>query len=220
MIGPPAVNGKEVEILKADEIATVLERLAGHALYPVVAVDLATGLRRGELLALPWSNVNLDAASLRVELSLEETKAGLRLKEPKTAHGKRTISLPPNAVTALREHKVKQLELRMQLGLGKPADDALVFCQPDGSPIIPSWLSYTWRNTCLSLKLPKVTFHALRHTHASALIDAGVDVVKISHRLGHSSPVVTLRIYAHLFSTDDSAAAAAIEAAMRTPVQR
>jgi integrase len=198
----------------------VLDKLAGHQLFAIAAVDLATGLRRGELSALRWSNVDLDAATLRVERSLEETKAGLRFKPPKPAHGRRTISLPANAVTALREHKVKQLELRMQLGLGKPADDALVFCQPDGSPIVPSWLSYTWRNTCISLKLPRVSFHSLRHAHASALIAAGVDVVKISRRLGHSSPVVTLRIYAHLFSTDDSAAAAAIEAAMRTGAQR
>jgi integrase len=144
----------------------------------------------------------------------------LRFKPPKTAHGRRTISLPPNAVTALREHRRKQLETRLALGLGRPEPDALVFCQPDGSPIVPCWLSYTWRNTCISLKLPRVTLHALRHTHASALIAAGVDVVKISRRLGHSSPVVTLRIYAHLFNTDDSAAAAAIEAAMRTQAQR
>jgi integrase len=151
---------------------------------------------------------------------LEETKAGLRFKPPKTAHGRRTISLPPNVVAALREHRRKQLETRLALGLGRPVADALVFCQPNGSPIAPSWLSYTWRNTCVSLKLPKVTLHALRHTHASALIAAGVDVVKISRRLGHSSPVVTLRIYAHLFNADDSAAVEAIEAAMRTRPQR
>ena len=114
----------------------------------------------------------------------------------------------------------KQLEIRLALGLGRPEPDGLVFCRPDGSPVAPSWLSYTWRNTCVRLALPRVTFHALRHTHASALIAAGVDVVKISRRLGHSSPVVTLRIYAHLFSTDDSAAADAIEVAMRTRLQR
>lgn len=144
----------------------------------------------------------------------------LRLKAPKTAHGFRTISLPANVVAALRDHRRSQLETRLLLGLGRPEPDALVFCQPDGSPLAPSWLSYTWRNTCVSLKLPRVTFHALRHTHASALIAAGVDVVAISRRLGHSSPVVTLRIYAHLFNKDDSAAAAAIEAAMRTQRQR
>lgn len=82
----------------AEEIATVLHKLEGHALYAIAAVDLGTGLRRGELLALPWSNLDLDGACLRVERSLEETKAGLRFKGPKTVHGKRMLALPPNAV--------------------------------------------------------------------------------------------------------------------------
>ena len=220
VISPPKVEDKEVEILDAKEIAAVLRKLEDHALYAIVAVDLATGLRRGELLALPWSNIDLDGASLRVERSLEETKAGLRFKAPKTVHGRRTISLPPNAVAVLREHRRKQLEMRLALGLGRPQPDALVFCEPDGSSTLPSKLSYTWRNTRISKDLPRVTFHALRHTHASALIAAGVDVVAISRRLGHSNPVVTLRVYAHLFNKDDSAAAAAIEATLRTRSER
>jgi integrase len=113
VISPPPVEAEEVEILTAAEIAVVLDKLAGHHLFAIAAVDLATGLRRGELLALPWSNVDLDAATLRVERSLEETKAGLRFKPPKTAHGRRTISLPPSTVTALREHRRKQLETRL-----------------------------------------------------------------------------------------------------------
>ena len=91
----------------AEDMTTVLRKLEDHALYSVVAFDLATGLRRGELLALPWANVDLNGASLRVERSLEETKAGLRFKAPKTVHGRRTISLPPNAVAVLREHRRK-----------------------------------------------------------------------------------------------------------------
>lgn len=215
VISPPKIEEEEVEILTVGEIAAVLRGLEGHDLYPFVNLDLATGLRRGELLALPWCNVNLDKLSLRVERAVEETRNGLRIKAPKTKHGRRTISFPANTAAVLREHRKKQLELRLQLGLGKPEPDALVFCNPDGSLIKPSWLSYTWRNTCKSLKLPKVTFHAFRHTHASALIAAGLDVVAISRRLGHSSAVVTLRVYGHLFKQDDSAAAAAIEAAMK-----
>ena len=95
-----------------------------------------------------------------------------------------------------------------------------MFCKPDGSPMSPDGLSKAWRSTVKLLGLPKVTFHALRHTHASALIAAGLDVVKTSRRLGHSDPTVTLRIYAHLFDNSDAAAAAAIEAAMRTHPQR
>jgi integrase len=204
----------------AEEIATVLHKLDGHALSPIVALDLATGLRRGELLALPWSNLDLEAATLRVDRSLEETRAGLRFKAPKTKHGRRTISLPPSAVEALKGYRRYQLELRLAHGLGRPNADALVFCKPDGSPMSPDGLSKAWRAAVVALQLPRVTFHALRHTHASALIAAGLDVVKISRRLGHADPTVTLRTYAHLFDKVDTAAASAIEAALRTRSER
>jgi len=157
---------------------------------------------------------------VRIERSLEETKSGLRFKPPKTKHGKRTISLPPNAVAVLREHRRKLLETRMALGLGKPYADALLFGEADGSPRRPDQLSWLWRSACKSLKLPMVSFHALRHTHASALIAAGLDVVVISRRLGHGSPHVTLRVYGHLFKRDDSAAAKAMEATIRTRSER
>ena len=220
LIAPPKVEDQEVEILGADEMATVLRKLENHALNAIVALVLATGLRRGEVLALPWSNLDLNGASLRVERSLEQTKAGLRFKAPKTHHGRRTISLPPSAVAVLHEHRRKQLEMRLALGLGRPEPDDLVFCKPDGSAMTPDSLSKAWRAAVAALGLPKVTFHALRHTHASALIAAGLDVVKISRRLGHGNPTVTLRVYAHLFDTSDDAAAAAIETAMRTHPKR
>jgi integrase len=139
----------------------------------------------------------------------------LRFKAPKTKHGRRAVSLPPGAVAALRDHRRKQLELRMALGLGRPEPGALVFCSADGSPLSPDNLSRDWGRACKALGLPQVTFHALRHTHVSALIAANVDVVQISRRIGHSSPAVTLRIYAHLFKSADTAAADAIEAALR-----
>jgi integrase len=160
-------------------------------------VDLATGMRRGELLAVRLSDVDLDGAKIRIERSLEETKKGLRFKEPKTKHGNRTISLPPNAVAALRERRRKLLETRMALGLGKPDADTLVFGEVDGSPTPPNRLARRWQDACVSLGLPRVSFHALRHTHASALIAAGLDVVLISRRLGHANPTVTLNVYGH-----------------------
>ena len=219
IISPPKVEEGEVEILTAEEIAVVLKGLDGHELAPMVHLDLATGLRRGELLPLAWTSLDLEACTVRVVRAIEETKAGLRLKVPKSANGRRTVRFPADTAAVLRTHRRKQLEQRVALGLGKPGKDALVFCNLDGSLIAPSWLSYTWRNTRDRLNLPKVRFHAFRHTHASALIAAGLDVVAVCRRLGHSSPVVTLRTYAHLFNRDDSAAVAAIEAAMRTQGQ-
>ncbi len=217
---PPKVEQGEVEILTAEQIALVLEKLQGHQLYPIAALALATGTRRGELLGLHLGDLDLDAATLRIERSLEETAAGLRFKPPKTKRGRRTISLPAHAVAVLRAHWRQQLEYRMALGLGKPDAATLLFSRPDGSPLSPDNLSRDWRRVCRSLGLPLVTFHALRHTHASALIASGLDVVQIAHRLGHGSPVVTLKTYAHLFDKSDSAAAAAIENVLRTPRER
>jgi integrase len=220
IISPPAVNADEIEILTADEVSLVLQKLEGHDLYLISALGLATGMRRGGLLGLQIGDVDLDGAELKVERSLEETAEGLRFKPPKTKHGRRTISLPPSAVAALRELRVKQLEMRMALGLGRPADDTLVFSHFDGSPISPRKLSRDWLRACVALKLPRVMFHALRHTHASALIASGLDVVVISRRLGHANPTVTLNIYSHLFNPKDTAAADAIERVMRTGKER
>jgi integrase len=103
----------------------------------------------------------------------------------------------------------------MALGMGKPDGEALLFCKPDGSPLSPDNLSRDWRRACRSLGLLMVMFHALRHTHASALIDAKMDVVQVSRRLGHGSPVITLETYAHLFRTADGAAAEAAEGLFR-----
>jgi integrase len=216
-ISPPRVETREIEILTAEEIAETLAKLEGHPLYSIAASALATGMRRGELLGLQLGDLDLDGASLRVERSLEETASGLRFKAPKTEHGRRTISLPAHAVAVLRAHWRQQLEYRLALGLGKPGPETLVFSEPDGSPMSPDAMSWRWRSACKSLGLPRVSFHALRHTHASALIAAGVDVVQISRRLGHVNPSITLKVYAHLFRTKDTASAAAIENVLRTP---
>jgi integrase len=106
------------------------------------------------------------------------------------------------------------------LGLGKfEEDDALVFPGLDGAPMSPGALSAEWRDAADKIGLTGVSLHSLRHTHASQLIDAGVDVVTISKRLGHASPAITLKIYAHLSRKDDGKAAAAIDVALSAKPQ-
>ncbi len=216
----PKVEDKEIQILLADQIQPVLAALEGHPLQAVGVLALSSGARRGELLALRWSDVDLDGGTMRIERSLEQTKAGLKFKAPKTKHGRRVVTLPPIALDALRAHRRRQLELRLVLGQGKPEAGALVFSTHDGSPIPPNNLSRDWRRFVKARKLPAVSFHALRHSHASALIASGVDPLTVSRRIGHASPVVTLSIYAHLFEKTDAVAANAIEAALRTGKER
>jgi integrase len=97
---------------------------------------------------------------------------------------------------------------------GKLTEDDLLFPVLDGSLPSPRAFSADWADVAAGIGMPDITFHALRHTHASQLIDAGVDVVTISKRLGHSNPNITLRIYAHLFRQKDDKAAEAINEAL------
>jgi integrase len=213
---PPKVEGEEILVLDRDRVRLLVERLRGHSMYPVAITALFTGLRRGELLALRWCRVDLDSADKHITVceAIEETRAGIRFKTPKSRNSARDVSLPDVVVEALRDHRRQQLETRFALGLGKLADDALVFPTPDGSPHSPRAFSREWGYVAASVGLPEITFHALRHTHASHLIDAGIDVVKISRRLGHASPTITLGTYAHLFSKRDDKSSAAINAAV------
>jgi integrase len=213
-VSPPKVERIEIAILTADQIADALRRIEDHPLHSIAALAVATGMRRGEICSLAWGAVDLDAATVRVDCSLEETAAGLRVKPPKTRHGHRTISLPKSTVEILREHYRRQLEHRLLLGLGRSGAEDWVFPLFDSSPYPPDKLSRDWGNVVRDRKLPRVMFHALRHSHASALIAAGVDIVTVSKRLGHGSPAITLGVYAHLFNRTDALAAQAMERAL------
>jgi integrase len=218
---PPKVPHAEIEILSRDQAQTVLQRLLGRPIYIVVLLALTTGMRRGELLALRWRDVDFEGAKVRVEQSLEETKSGLRFKSPKTKHGRRTIALAASVVAELRLYWKHQQEQRLRLGMGKMPDDGLVLPRWDGSPRSPNSVTKEWIRALRELKLPGVSLHALRHTHASHLIASGMDVLTISRRLGHGSPTITLGAYGHLFSNTDEQAAQTVEAAFgRTLTER
>ena len=168
-------------------------------------------MRRGEILALRWQDVDLDGGKLAVGQSLEQTAAGLKFKGPKTKYGRRAITLPAATIAELRAHRLAQQQQRLALGAGKAPDGALVFGTWEGEPRTPNSLSKGWSDAMTAMGL-KCTFHALRHTHASSLIAAGLDILTISRRLGHASPTITLGVYGHLFSNTDDRAAQIMDA--------
>jgi integrase len=211
---PPRVPRAEIEILDPEEIKTVLKALRGRPLYPVAVIALATGMRRGELAALRWSDVDFDGGKIHVERSLEQTNAGLAFKAPKTKAGRRIVAIPSSISAEMREHWWRQQEQRLALGMGKAGPDDLVFARVDGTPWPPDNMTTSWQKTIAALRLPKITLHALRHTHVSQLIASGLDVVTVSRRIGHSNPTVTLGVYSHLFGNTDEKAAAAVETAL------
>lgn len=215
LVSPPRVEAAEIQILSPDQWTAMLRKLRGKPLYLIGATLLGTGMRRGELCALRWKDLDLDAGKLRVEQSLEQTKAGLRFKSPKTKHGRRTITLAPSLVTELRTHWKDQQEQRLRLGIGKAPADGLVFARWDGQPHQPDRLTRQWSDA-MKVIGQNATLHSLRHTHASHLIAQGVDVLSISRRLGHGSPTITLAVYGHLFADAQDRAAAIMETAFST----
>lgn len=215
-VKPPKVAEIEIEILTADQVATVRAKLVDHPLLPVFELAIGSGMRRGEICGLTWGDLDLARGVVRVERALEQTAAGVRVKPPKTRHGRRAVALPGAAAEALREHWRAQCALRLQLGIGRPSAADCIFPSPASAtfaPRSPDALSDAWRDAVHWRKLPKVTFHALRHSHASALIAAGVDVLTVSRRLGHANASITLNVYGHLVEQNGDKAAAAIDAA-------
>lgn len=212
-VHPPKVPEREIEIASDAEISTVLDHLRArdHSLYTIAVLALATGARRGELCALRWQDVDLDGGAIRIERSLEQTAAGLAFRAPKTKKSRRSVSIPPSTVTELRAHRLAQQEQRLALGLGRIAPEGLVFAMPDGSPRKPKALTGDWLRACAAAG-SRINLHSLRHVHVSNLIRAGVDVLAISRRVGHASPMLTLSRYGHLVASTDDRATQAVGA--------
>jgi integrase len=194
------------------DVPGLIEKLRGHRLYVISIVALFTGMRLGEVLALRDQSLDLDRGVVRVREALEPVGTEVRFKPPKSKAGRRDISLPAIVIETLRTHRRELLETRMRLGLGRLNPEDLLFADLEGRPLAPRGISMAWATFATQVGMPAITFHGLRHTHASQLIAQGVDIVTISKRLGHANPNITLKVYAHLFGVDDSKAAAAINA--------
>jgi len=213
-VKPPRPPSREIKILDKGEMATVLSAAKSAALHLPVLIAVTTGIRRGELLALRWSDIDLKASTLTVNQSLERIKGKYEFKPPKTRKSRRTISLPAIAVEALREHRREQLEERLKLGLGRDPG-TLVFSRVNGQPMDPDTLSKSFRRLVAAAKVTPITFHGLRHTHISHLLMEGVHVKVVSERAGHANVTTTLTVYAAYIPTMQADAALRVDAWLR-----
>jgi integrase len=214
-IPSPRVPERDMAILQREQVPMLIAALQGDIMLPMAACALYAGLRRGEVLALRWNAIDLEAGSLAVVASLEQLVDGtLTFKAPKTKAGRRLIAMPDALISILRAHRLEQLQLRMKLGLGKLPDDALLFANLQGRPRSPRAISKKWGMFADRLGIGNVRFHDLRHTQASLLHDAKVPLAVVSKRLGHSKISTTLNIYTHLFQDADSEAATALNASL------
>lgn len=209
----PPIEHREAKAADRAEIQLLLDGARGHWVYPIIAVAVATGCRRGEILALQWSDIEFEQRFVTIAKSLEQTKAGLRIKTPKNRRTRR-FPLPGSVLDALRSHRQEQQQARELFGADYRADLDLVFATPEGEYLKPDSITAKVCQLAKDLGLKGVSLHALRHSHASQLLAAGVPLPTVSKRLGHSSVNVTGAIYSHSFAADEVAAADAWERSM------
>jgi integrase len=155
-------------------------------------------MRRSELLALRWSDVDLVMGQVYVNRSVHRLKDGTYIfTEPKSARSRRTIALPPSAIMVLREHREKQERERAMLGISLKDDD-LVFNQIDGKPLRPNTVTRAWTMLAARAGVKAIRLHDARHTHASIMLKQGIHPKIVQERLGHSSIGITLDTYSHV----------------------
>ncbi len=191
---PPRVKRREMQSLTAEQVRAVLAAAGSGRLGTLIDVAVNTGMRQGELLGLRWADVDLDTGILRVRLQYGRDGG---FAEPKSARSRRTIDLPASTLATLREHKHRQLQERLMTGPDWE-DQGLIFSTYQGRPMGHRNVERDFTALLERAGLPHVPFHALRHTHATLLLSAGVPVGDVSARLGHSSAAMTLDVYGHV----------------------
>jgi integrase len=201
-VAPPRVRREEIQPLSLEQAHRFLAAARSDRLEALFTIALAVGLRQGECLGLAWSDLNLETATLTIRQTVQRIGGKLQFVEPKTAKSRRVLALPAFVVAALREHRTRQLEERLQAGPGWQ-DYNLVFCTEIGTPLAKEnirrrhWLQLLKR---ADLPADRIHFHTLRHSCASLLHAQGADLRLISELLGHSTISTTSDVYLHLFA--------------------
>jgi integrase len=191
----------------------LLEELRNSRLRLPVLLGVMCGLRRGEIVALRWSHIDLAAGKMTVVESAEQTAAGIRYKPPKSGSG-RTVALSSTVTTELRQYRLAQAEELLRLGV-RQSDATHVYTRQDGEPMQPRSLSQMW--SAITTTLPRIRFHDLRHAHAHAthMLAADVHPKVASERLGHSRVGITLDLYSHVLPGMQEDAAARVDEAFQ-----
>ena len=167
-----------------------------------------------------WDDVDFSGARVSINRTLIQSHdyakgdTGLSWGTPKTARGRRTVSLDQDTLAVLRSHRARQLEERLSLGSAY-SEQGLVFCTRVGEPLHPKVASNLFRNAVLRHEMPYLSVHGLRHTWATLALQAGVHPKIVQERLGHSTIAITLDIYSHVNPAMDAEAANTVAALIR-----
>jgi len=196
-VDPPSKNKNEMKIISETDVKKLLDKVKGTYLYMPVFIGITTGMRAGEILGLRWSDVDLKTGLISVVQELQLTKKeGIIFREPKTTGSKRTIELSPLVTNVLKQHKVQLNKERLAAGENYKDKD-LVCCLQDGTPLNPGTISSRFHINVTELGFG-IRFHDLRHSHASILLQQGVNPKVVSERLGHAKTSMTMDVYSHV----------------------
>ncbi|WP_409484474.1 tyrosine-type recombinase/integrase [Arsenicicoccus dermatophilus] len=211
LVRGPRVERQEVEPWTAEEAGLFLGSMREHRLYALFAVGVSLGLRKGELLALRWEDVDLVGGTVRIRRTVQRlgAGAGLVVGTPKTARSRRTIPLPAVCVQALQQHRAAQDGERR--GSASWMDPGVVFATGKGTMIEPRNLNRLFDEQIAKAGVRRIRFHDLRHTCASLLLAQGVPPRVVMEVLGHSQLAITTDPYGHVLPTGLRAAADAMD---------
>jgi integrase len=196
------------------EISVFLEVAEREGKEGMYDFTLSTGLRQGEVFALPWFNIDLEQKTVTVTRSVSYDEYGNPELIPKAQSSYRTLSIPPYLVEKLSKHKAKQVEQKKRFGDHYQHDLDLVFPAMNGGFLNPSNVRRQFYGLCKKANVRRITFHDLRHSHACTLIRGGVQPRVVQYRLGHADIETTFRYYGHLWPNADQQAADLLEEMM------
>ncbi len=195
----PRSEYHEMRTMNENDIHVFLELSKATPYYALFYTALFTGMRRSELLALRWQDVDLLLLNISVNRSLHCLKGGqIVFRQPKTERSRRLIALTPSTSKVLNDHHESQNMIRESPGYQKLTENDLVFCQYDGKPFLPNTVSHNWIKLTRKAGVNGIILHYARHTHASLMLKQGIHPKIVQERLGHSSIQVTLDTYSHV----------------------
>jgi integrase len=184
--------------LSEEQARMLLAVACGHRLEALLTLALTTGMRRGELLALRWQDINFDNKSLHILRTLNRLVGyGFIETEPKTSKSRRKIILPDFVIDMLKQHRAHQLEERLKAGV-EWQDHDLVFSNTHGGFLQPDRLREMLQKLLKEAGLPYMRFHDLRHSAATILLSMGVHPKVVQELLGHSAISMTMDTYSHV----------------------
>ena len=206
-VDPPRIRRNEMQTWDEDDLNRFLENAKDSRYYALFYTALFTGMRRSELLALRWQDIDFIYSQIYVNRSLHQLKDGsFTFTQPKSAKSSRTIALTPSTILMLKEYQEQQ-KFERDISGNPLTDDDLVFSNLEGKPLRPNTITRAWTTLAAKYGLKVIRLHDARHTHASLMLKQGIHPKVVQERLGHSSIQMTIDTYSHVAPGIQEAAA-------------